>query len=72
MMAPESLWAKSRVPAAAQRSEAFAGADRPSCCLRMAADSTLPLAKAQFEDLAQTWLRLANDLERQGDRRALG
>jgi hypothetical protein len=33
-------------------------------CLKMAADSTSPLAKAQFEDLAQTWLRLATDLER--------
>ena len=33
-------------------------------CLQLAAESKSPLAKAQFENLAQTWLRLATGLER--------
>jgi hypothetical protein len=29
----------------------------------LAAESESPLAKARFEDLAKTWMRLATDLE---------
>jgi hypothetical protein len=32
-------------------------------CLRLAAESPSPLAKARFEDLANTWMKLATDLE---------
>lgn len=32
-------------------------------CLELAASSSSPLAKARFEDLAKTWMRLATDLE---------
>ena len=32
-------------------------------CREMAAATSSPLAKAQFEELARTWTRLANDLE---------
>jgi hypothetical protein len=38
--------------------------EHSKCCLQLAAESKSPLAKAQFENLAQTWLRLATDLER--------
>jgi hypothetical protein len=33
-------------------------------CLKLACETPSPLAKAQFEDLAQTWSRLATDIER--------
>jgi hypothetical protein len=33
-------------------------------CLKVAASTRSPLAKAQFEELAQKWLVLATDLER--------
>jgi hypothetical protein len=33
-------------------------------CLELAAQTASPLAKARFEDLAQTWARLATDIER--------
>jgi len=33
-------------------------------CLKLAAQTSSPLAKARFEDLAQTWLRLASVIER--------
>jgi hypothetical protein len=33
-------------------------------CLEMAAQASSQLAKAQLEDLAQTWMRLASDLDR--------
>jgi hypothetical protein len=32
-------------------------------CQEMADAAQSPLAKARFEDLARTWLRLASDLE---------
>jgi hypothetical protein len=32
-------------------------------CLRMASETNSPQAKETFENLAQTWLRLAADLE---------
>jgi hypothetical protein len=32
-------------------------------CLRMASEAPSPLAKARFENLAETWMRLATDLE---------
>lgn len=32
-------------------------------CLEMADEAPSQLAKARFEELAQTWLRLASDLE---------
>ena len=32
-------------------------------CLRMAAEAPSPLAKARFQKLAETWMRLATDLE---------
>jgi hypothetical protein len=32
-------------------------------CLRLAAESPSALAKATFEDLAKTWMRLATGLE---------
>jgi hypothetical protein len=32
-------------------------------CLQMAAESPSQLAKARFEELAKTWMRLATDLE---------
>ena len=37
--------------------------ENAKCCLQMAADSTSPLARAQFEKIAQKWLLLAADLE---------
>jgi hypothetical protein len=33
-------------------------------CLELAAQAPSPLAKAQFESLAQTWARLAVDIDR--------
>jgi len=33
-------------------------------CLELASVAPSALGRARFEDLAQTWLRLANDLER--------
>ncbi len=33
-------------------------------CLELAEAARLPFHKARFEDLAKTWIRLANDLER--------
>ena len=33
-------------------------------CLELAAQAASPLAKARFEDLAQTWALLATDIER--------
>ena len=38
--------------------------DHAKNCLKLAAQTSSPLAKAQFEDLAQTWSRLASDIER--------
>jgi hypothetical protein len=38
--------------------------ENAKCCAQMAAESKSPLAKDQFENLAKTWLRLANELER--------
>jgi hypothetical protein len=32
-------------------------------CLELASTAASALARARFEDLAQTWLRLARDLE---------
>ena len=32
-------------------------------CRSMADAAVSPMAKARFEDLARTWIRLANDLE---------
>lgn len=32
-------------------------------CLRLAAEATLPEAKAKFEGLAQRWMAIAADLE---------
>jgi hypothetical protein len=32
-------------------------------CLRRSTESPSPLAKARFEELAKTWMRLATDLE---------
>jgi hypothetical protein len=32
-------------------------------CLQTAAEATSPLAKARFQQLADTWMRLATDLE---------
>ena len=37
--------------------------ENAKCCLKMAADSTSSLAKAQFEKIAKKWLLLAADLE---------
>ena len=37
--------------------------DHAKRCLEIAATSPSPLTKAKFEDLAQTWMRLATDLE---------
>jgi hypothetical protein len=33
-------------------------------CLKLAAEALSPLARVHFEDLAKTWGRLANDLDR--------
>ncbi len=33
-------------------------------CLELAAEASSSLAKTRFESLAQTWTRLANDIER--------
>jgi hypothetical protein len=33
-------------------------------CLQTAAEATSPLAKARFQQLSDTWMRLATDLER--------
>lgn len=33
-------------------------------CLELAKQAASPLAKAQFESLAQTWMRLAGDIAR--------
>jgi hypothetical protein len=30
----------------------------------LAAEALSPLARVQFEDLAKTWMRLANDIDR--------
>ena len=38
--------------------------ENAKCCLQMAAELSRPSPKAQFENLAQTWLNLATDLER--------
>jgi hypothetical protein len=32
-------------------------------CLELAAETSSPLAKARFEELAQTWARLATEIE---------
>ena len=37
--------------------------DHAKRCLEIAATSPSSLTKAKFEDLAQTWMRLATDLE---------
>jgi hypothetical protein len=33
-------------------------------CLALAAEASSPLAKAQFQNLAQTWMDLANEIDR--------
>jgi hypothetical protein len=38
--------------------------EQAKCCLELAANSTSPLAKARFEDLADKWMRLATELDR--------
>lgn len=37
--------------------------EHAKCCLRLAAEAPSPLAKARFQKLAETWMRLATDLE---------
>ena len=37
--------------------------DHAKTCLRMASEAKTPQAKLTFENLAQTWLRLATDLD---------
>lgn len=37
--------------------------EHAKCCLEMAVNATGALERARFERLAQTWMRLATDLE---------
>ena len=37
--------------------------EHAKCCLRLAAEAPSSLAKARFQELAETWMRLATDLE---------
>jgi hypothetical protein len=39
------------------------GREQAKECLELANNAPSPLSKARFEELAQTWLRLARDLE---------